>query len=378
MPVPDLPIEVVSQIISLVPPPFYPAVEMLSQNSPDFLLHNLDPTPPPIQTPQNLISVASKACPRILEAGRPWLWENVEVRSGRGWLAVVNALTEEVIEDVHAGPSNPISPNPPPSAIPALEAHRQPNTIPGGITQYISPPSSSIYPSYPYPTSSGQGINIIIPPSYSYSPPQPSRLDLLLTPPGSRNSSPNANYISPNGKTDHTSPSPATPSPNPTSSSPSLSPTSRLRGRSRSPRRDIGFDMEGISAIFERSRSPSARPSSSDSWGRRPPVGRRTSLSRARTREEMENDAEEDEEEDEVMLLTSPTKYLLTPPVLEEGRLPSHSEMLPPPGPYIRHLSFVSFRTIGSRRTQDEAVRGRYVTAGRLEGVIKVSASRQQ
>lgn len=47
------------------------------------------------------------------------------------------------------------------------------------------------------------------------------------------------------------------------------------------------------------------------------------------------------------------------------------SDLLPPPGPYIRHISFTNFRTIGSRRTQDEAVRGRYVTAGRLEGVIK-------
>jgi hypothetical protein len=56
----------------------------------------------------------------------------------------------------------------------------------------------------------------------------------------------------------------------------------------------------------------------------------------------------------------------------DEAMEDDHSELLPPPGPYIRHLSFNDFRTIGSRRTQDEAVRGRFVTAGRLEGVIKV------
>jgi hypothetical protein len=58
----------------------------------------------------------------------------------------------------------------------------------------------------------------------------------------------------------------------------------------------------------------------------------------------------------------------------DEHWLNCNPELLPPPGPYIRHLSFTNFRTIGSRRTQDEAVRGRFVTAGRLEGVIKVCA----
>jgi hypothetical protein len=48
------------------------------------------------------------------------------------------------------------------------------------------------------------------------------------------------------------------------------------------------------------------------------------------------------------------------------------SSELPEPGPYIRHLSFSNFRTIGSGRTHEEAVRGRFVTGGRLEGVIKV------
>jgi hypothetical protein len=61
------------------------------------------------------------------------------------------------------------------------------------------------------------------------------------------------------------------------------------------------------------------------------------------------------------------------PPAEEEHWLNCNPELLPPPGPYIRHLSFVNFRTIGSRRSQEEAVRGRFVTGGRLEGFIKVS-----
>ncbi|WOO86354.1 uncharacterized protein LOC62_08G009833 [Vanrija pseudolonga] len=36
----------------------------------------------------------------VLEAARPWLWENVDVLSGRGWLSVVNALTEEVEDKI--------------------------------------------------------------------------------------------------------------------------------------------------------------------------------------------------------------------------------------------------------------------------------------
>lgn len=41
------------------------------------------------------------------------------------------------------------------------------------------------------------------------------------------------------------------------------------------------------------------------------------------------------------------------------------------PGPLIKHLSFANFRTTGTRRTQEEAVRGKFVTGGRLEGVLK-------
>lgn len=74
----------------------------------------------------------------------------------------------------------------------------------------------------------------------------------------------------------------------------------------------------------------------------------------------------------------------MLPPCLQDGHDHDHDELfcnvnpelLPPPGPYIRHLNFTNFRTIGSRRTQDEAVRGRFVTAGRLEGVLKVNNRR--
>jgi len=367
MPIPDLPLEVVSLISSLLAEPFYPPSDLSAcSSSSSKLTGSLDPSPPPLQTICNLISSVSKASPRLLEASRPWLWENVDVRSGRGWLAVVNALTEEVIEDIPIadekisspieGQLTPVSPE----SLPASDAHVQPNAVPGGTTQYISPPSPI---TYPYPRSTPQGMSITIPPSYYYSPPQPLRTDLLLTPPDTRNSSPNSNSASP----------------------PSVT-TARLRGRSRSRRRNVGFDTEGISAVLSRSRSTSintGRPGSADSWGRPPPIGRRSSLSLTRTRADLEDETDEnegdedgqedlDEEEDEVMPLTSPRPQLLIPPVPEEERMNLNPELLPPPGPYIRHLSFVNFRTIGSRRTQDEAVRGRYVTAGRLEGVIKV------
>ena len=78
-------------------------------------------------------------------------------------------------------------------------------------------------------------------------------------------------------------------------------------------------------------------------------------------------DDEEDEEDDEVAPLWGEQE-----PSTEDDDDPGDpTELLPPPGPYIRHISFNNFRTIGSRRTQAEAVRGRFVTAGRLEGVIK-------
>ncbi len=38
-----------------------------------------------------------------------------------------------------------------------------------------------------------------------------------------------------------------------------------------------------------------------------------------------------------------------------ENWLNVNPDLLPPPGPYIRHINFANFRTIGSRRTQEEA-----------------------
>jgi hypothetical protein len=92
---------------------------------------------------------------------------------------------------------------------------------------------------------------------------------------------------------------------------------------------------------------------------------------------DIDDDDDEDEEmEDELMPLAKRRVSFMeerSPSVEEEIWENVNPELLPPPGPYIRHISFTNFKTIGSRRTQEEAVRGRFVTAGRLEGVIKVS-----
>jgi hypothetical protein len=95
---------------------------------------------------------------------------------------------------------------------------------------------------------------------------------------------------------------------------------------------------------------------------------------------EMEDDDEDDDEmDDELMPLAKRSVSFsgereVSPPSVEEEHWENvNPELLPPPGPYIRHINFTNFKTIGSRRTQEEAVRGRFVTAGRLEGVIKVS-----
>lgn len=46
--------------------------------------------------------------------------------------------------------------------------------------------------------------------------------------------------------------------------------------------------------------------------------------------------------------------------------------MVETPGRYIQVLSFSNFRTTGTYRTLEEAVRGKFVTSGRVEGVLKV------
>ena len=425
-PIPQLPLEVLSHITSLLAPPFHapPSTSTASTgkpaafdpNPPWYLIQALDPAPAPPHNSLNSIASTSRASHRLLEASRPWLWEDVDVKSGRGWLAIVNALTEEVVDEVDASlhdvfgntpllssngfagqipPVTPTSPDPRLEAIPASDAHVQPNTIPGGYAQYMSPPPSAAYPS-PYtnvdaPHPVGLAIRVPVE-SFPYSPPQPAYPSELLTPPGSRNASPHICF-SPQPKT--TPPSlPSLPSLSSVASVELKSSISaRLRGRSRSPRRSIGFDTEGISAVLERSRSASARglraSSSGGSWPRRLPLERRTSLSRSRTMSDRGYDEgdEADEEDDEVAPLPERGRGrapMLSPPLPTEGQdeimdedeednlSNAGPEHLPPPGPYIRHISFNNFRTIGSRRTQDEAVRGRFVTAGRLEGVIKV------
>ena len=447
MPLPALPIEVLSQIAALVPDAYHPAADDASSRSPTpphHILDALDPYPAQEHTAPNTISALSRSSQQLLEASRPWLWEDVDVRSGRGWLAVVNALTEEVgdqpaaessitIEGLplkaladlplhsHAYqlPVTPISPDHEPQVLPAVDAHVAFEAMNAGYGYFHASAPNQGYPApyNPGPTTNALGAAGLTfpmegpqtPTLHSYSPPQPPHASLLLTPPGSRGSSPHPGLTrqdtirgdSPAARTDssgsgsardlglsrHSTITSSSPLPSSLATARAAA-IARLRGRSRSPRRSVGFDTEGISAVLERSRSASAHGHGSrdfspgGSWPRRIPLERRrSSLSRARTWAETGFD--DDDEEDDIVTELSPSKLqaALTPPSANKEELDDfddlqsncNPELLPPPGPYIRHLSFNNFRTIGSRRTQDEAVRGRYVTAGRLEGVIKVS-----
>jgi hypothetical protein len=375
----DLPTEVLSNIVSLIPAAYHPP-----QNPTSSTYETLDPQPIVAQTPLNTISATCKVSHKLLEAARPWLWENVDVRSGRGWLAVVNALTEEVMEE-ETGRYNVIKMQsvlfgiPTPASATATEvqpvspeeAHSRPMTI-ANLNRYLTmPETTSSYPN-PYSIGSGSASTTPLYLSQSYSPPHVS-IHQLLTP------------------TDSPSPNPS-PLPILNSHTRTASPSPRLRGRSRSPRRSlVGFNTEGISAVLERSRSVSA---STSTWPKVHGERRRTSLSRTRTWSDKVGDSDEDdedEEDDEVMDLPSSSmrspRFGMPPtpstPGTEledmkedfEEERDEEMELLPPPGPYIRQLSFTNFRTIGGRRTQDEAIRGRFVTAGRLEGVIKVSCA---
>ena len=233
------------------------------------------------------------------------------------------------------------------------------------LPEGVQPASSSDILSYPQPQAySHAGPSSGLPPrsvSYSYSPPRQDHRSLLLTPPGSRTASPSPHVG-------------VQALPSALKSTVSAA-TAKLRGRSRSPRRSINFDTEGISSVLDRSRSVSAHPPK-----RVPLERRRSSLSRARTMADIDDDDDEDDEmEDELMPLAKRRVSFMeerSPSVEEEIWENVNPELLPPPGPYIRHISFTNFKTIGSRRTQEEAVRGRFVTAGRLEGVLKVSQIR--
>jgi hypothetical protein len=335
------------------------------------------------------------------------MWENVDVRSGRGWLAVVDALTEEVVDenkdddaemaiisvessidggnmsrDASTMGSDGYSPMPQR----ARERHREPEPEQpvAGPSNYAdalshSPTSTTNPVELPLPVSvpvgTGHGRSVVgrtvtinttvaqnyyrpNDPSSSKSPgmrynmetsppPQPHRLHMLLTPPGSRTTSPVGGPY-----------------------------RAHLRGRSRSPRRQLSlWDAEGISSVLQRSMSLSL-PNGSR------PFMRTSSLSHSRVVREHE-DSDEDTDESEAndhseslrtAMRTPPPQEEVAPPTPEEEEeIPANAnpELLPPPGPYIRHLSFTNFRTIGSRRSQEEAVRGRFVTAGRLEGVLK-------
>lgn len=307
-------------------------------------------------------------------------------------------------------PISPVSPEPQPLPLVDAPVSSENNDIIMSTEMYASGSTSSILQ-----TSGSSLIGLTTNDDY-FDPSAPQAYNAcLLTPPGSRDNSPRPDLIrhrtlTPTSQDAARDYSPA--SSGSGSSHPGLSrhntitasyplafansraaAAARLRGRSRSPRRSVGFDTEGISAVLERSRSVSAHGASRmSSEGMRPkrfPLERRrSSLSRARAMSDggYEED-DEAEEEDDVVTELSPTKLKATPSKMQAKLGPSpartditfdesqsncNPEMLPPPGPYIRHLNFNNFRTIGSGRTQDEAVRGRFVTAGRMEGVIKV------
>ncbi|KLT38718.1 hypothetical protein CC85DRAFT_289261 [Cutaneotrichosporon oleaginosum] len=402
-----IPVEVLSLIASLIAPPFYlppPPDEPQSTPQPH-VITSLDPSPPALKTVPQALSATTKTCSHVLDAARPWLWENVDVRSGRGWLAVVEALTEEVNEenkedaemavisvessidggnmsrDASTFGSDGYSPMPERARERLRESSEQPEAGPSNYADALThSPTSTTHPvelplpvSVPVGTGHGRSVvgrtvtinttvaqNYYRPnePSSSKSPgmrynmetsppPQPHRLSMLLTPPGSRTTSPV-------GQT-----------------------RAHLRGRSRSPRRQLSlWDAEGISSVLQRSMSLSL-PNGSR------PFMRTSSLSHSRIVREHDSDEETDESEPNdhseslrTAMRTPPPQEEeapQTPPPEEEEDVPvnANPELLPPPGPYIRHLSFTNFRTIGSRRSQEEAVRGRFVTAGRLEGVLK-------
>ncbi|RSH76624.1 uncharacterized protein EHS24_005509 [Apiotrichum porosum] len=391
----QLPLEVLSLVTSLFPPPFYPPAPLAEQTPvPEaHIVACLDPHPNPPQTVNDAISSLTKTCSHALESARPWLWENVDVRSGRGWLAVVDALTEEVV-DSHPDEIEPdhevmssevlsgagiapltLSPtdatlaaaaDPLSYASASASAAREAADATGEPCAFDAGSSSTenqaqVVPSVPVGSliggllggggGSGTGrstlgrkvtINTTVaqisgPGADIIAPPQPRRLSALLTPPGSRNVSPH---------------------------------NARLRGRSRSPRRQLAFEADGISAVLSRSLSLSS--------GQRPFM-RQSSLSHhTRVFSDFDEDESASDESSLMTAMRTPPKDSLELPreddmAMEDAEaVPNvNPDMLPPPGPYIRHINFINFRTIGSRRSQEEAVRGRFVTAGRLEGVIK-------
>ncbi|BEI92612.1 uncharacterized protein CcaverHIS019_0502400 [Cutaneotrichosporon cavernicola] len=397
----QIPVEVLSLIASLVAPPFYlpPPPDEPLPTPQAHVIASLDPSPPAVKTVSQALSATTKTCSHVLDAARPWLWEDVDVRSGRGWLAVVDALTEEVVEEskddvemavvslessIDGGNlsrvasvtgSDEHSPMPE-----RMREGAQPVAGPSNYAgAYTSSPIDSMNPvelplpvSVPVGTGHGRSVvgrtvtinttvaqNYFRPnePSSSKSPgmrydmdtsppPQPHRLHMLLTPPGSRTTSPAGVAYS-----------------------------AHLRGRSRSPRRQLSlWDAEGISSVLQRSMSLSL-PN-----GTRPFM-RNSSLSHSRVVHEADSDDDSDDSEPNdhseslrtAMRTPPPEEEVapLTPEPEEDLAANANPELLPPPGPYIRHLSFTNFRTIGSRRSQQEAVRGRFVTAGRLEGVLK-------
>ena len=406
---PDLPIEILSLIASFLLPPFYPPGlhlgvphplplgsspqredpasllladhEQFSARLPPHVIEALDPSPTASSSgPSTDLSAFARSSQKCLAAARPWLWETISVHSGRGWLSIVNALTEEIS---NAPPSSPPRDPIPECRGPAVDAHRAPLTVPGGFGRYISFPPEATYP-YPQTHAARPDAIQIRFPSYNYSPPQPKHVALLLTPDLSRD-----------------------PSPLP----PIRPPAPMIRGRSRSPRRSLDMDTEGIFEVLDRGSSGSGSRSASvsDRLGRsltvhgsargqsHSPGGprrssgdmRNSSLRRSRTPHDVPDEDEEEELKEDEQL--SPDRGRLPYRDVKNEHRPSRrgihaaiavapqtpiqrdeDELLPTPGPYIRHLSFVNFRTIGSRRTQNEAVKGRFVTSGRLEGVLKV------
>ena len=60
-------------------------------------------------------------------------------------------------------------------------------------------------------------------------------------------------------------------------------------------------------------------------------------------------------------MFTAPLGFPTVPPVYDHR-----------PGRFVRHIDFNHFRTIGMRRSIEEGVSSRFVTAERLEVILKV------
>lgn len=201
----SLPIEVLSHTFSLLPPAFYPSGHESHQPAPSNP-HQPSPDTLDPQSATKESAVARQTLHSVVQvnrafrdAARPWLWEDVDVYSGRGWLSVVQGLVEEVGgEEVQREQEVLYA-----DAQAWTEANAAVNTAATSPTHYqgeqravpmdVDHPASNVYNA-----GSSNGTTPSITPSSSYQPRRASpprlaslsALGRLVTPPGSRQTSP--------------------------------------------------------------------------------------------------------------------------------------------------------------------------------------------